>query len=64
MKNLDTAALLLVVVGALNWGLVGLLGYNLVESLLGQGTVLTQVVYDLVGVSGVLVLWGWYGKMK
>jgi uncharacterized membrane protein YuzA (DUF378 family) len=48
-------AFTLVVVGALNWGLVGLLGFNLVETILGVGTTLTKVVYVLVGVSAVWV---------
>ncbi|MDP2637778.1 MAG: DUF378 domain-containing protein [Candidatus Levybacteria bacterium] len=48
------AAFVLTVVGALNWGFVGLLNYNLVESLLG-GLGLTNVVYILVGASAVYV---------
>lgn len=55
MKALHMAAFLLVVVGAINWGLVGLLQYNLVEMLVG-GFGLTNIVYDLVGVSGVYIL--------
>ena len=43
---------ILLVVGGLNWGLVSL-GYNLVESILGTGT-LTTVVYGLVGLSAVV----------
>lgn len=54
MKALHMVAFALVVIGAVNWGLVGLLGYNLVETLVG-GFGLTNVVYDLVGVSGVYV---------
>lgn len=54
MKMLHMAAFLLVVVGALNWGLVGLFQYNLVESLLG-GLGLTNIVYILVGVSAVYI---------
>lgn len=40
-------------VGAVNWGLVGLLNLNLVESLLGAGSFLTKAVYILVGAAGV-----------
>ena len=40
------------VVGALNWGLVGLLNLNVVEMLLGSGSLLTRVVYVVVGVAG------------
>ncbi len=54
MKYLSTVALVLVVVGAVNWGLVGLLNLNLVEMLFGMSMV-TKVVYLLVGVSGVYV---------
>ena len=53
MKALHVVSFLLVVVGALNWGLVGFFNYNLVESLLGAST-LTTVVYSLVGVAAVV----------
>jgi uncharacterized protein len=42
---------LLVIIGALNWGLVGILDLNLVDKLLGSGTVISRVVYSLVGVA-------------
>lgn len=61
MSTLDTIAMFLVVIGAINWGLVGLLNMNLVEAVLGMG--LAKFVYILVGVGGLLVLYGWYGKM-
>ena len=48
-------AFVLVVVGALNWGLSAL-GMNVVEMFLGVGTTLTRVVYLLVGASGVYLL--------
>lgn len=47
---------LLTVVGALNWGLVGLLDLNVVEQVLGVGTTATKAVYILVGVSGLAVI--------
>lgn len=40
------------VVGAINWGLVGLMGVNLVEAVLGSGTMLARAVYILVGLAG------------
>lgn len=52
MKALHMATFTLVVVGALNWGLVGLFNLNLVESVLGMGP-LVKLVYILVGVSAV-----------
>ena len=45
------------VVGALNWGLVGLLNLNLVETLLGSGSLLSRAVYVVVGLAGVYKLY-------
>lgn len=47
---------LLVVVGALNWGLVGAFNKNLVSSMLGSGTMAEKIVYILVGVAGIMKL--------
>lgn len=55
MKNLHFVVFTLVVVGALNWGLVGLFNYNLVNALLGSLPGLEKLVYILVGVSGVVL---------
>lgn len=56
MKNLHMLAWWLVFIGALNWGLVGLLGLNLVEMLLGAWPMVVRLVYVLVGVSAVVQL--------
>ncbi len=61
MKAATMIALILTVVGALNWGLVGLgnlisSNLNLVNLLFGQWPVVESVVYLLVGISGVLLL--------
>jgi uncharacterized membrane protein YuzA (DUF378 family) len=56
MKPLHWIALVLVIVGALNWGLVGLFQFDLVAALFGgQAGLLSRVVYGLVGLSGVVV---------
>ena len=47
-------------IGALNWGLVGLFGFNLVTMLLGNGTLLTRLVYILVGISGIYLLMNFF----
>ncbi|MFC0188772.1 DUF378 domain-containing protein [Fictibacillus aquaticus] len=52
MDWLKKLASLLVIIGALNWGLVGLFGFNLVTEIFGSASTLTKVVYTLVGVSG------------
>jgi uncharacterized membrane protein YuzA (DUF378 family) len=51
----DWVALVLVVVGGLNWGLVGLLNFDLVAAIFGSMSVLSRVVYSLVGVSAIYV---------
>ncbi len=55
MKIINLIALILLVVGGLNWGLVGLFSFDLVAYILGVGTMLSNVVYILVGLSAVLV---------
>jgi uncharacterized membrane protein YuzA (DUF378 family) len=56
MKPLHWIALLLVIVGAVNWGLVGLFQVDLVAALFGgQSAPLSRVVYALVGLAGVVV---------
>ena len=57
MKKLDTAALILVVVGALNWGLVAIAEFDLVATIVGlefgQTNAFSRIVYGLVGLSAV-----------
>lgn len=53
MCRLHQAAALLVIVGGLNWGLIGLLKFNLVMTLLGAWPLAERAVYILVGVSAV-----------
>lgn len=55
MKVLKAIALVLVIVGGLNWLLVGLLDFNLVTTLLGTG-ILAKIVYTLVGLSALFCL--------
>ena len=56
MKALHAVTFVLVVVGAINWGLIGLLNLNLVHNLLGSISGLETLVYVLVGASGVVLL--------
>lgn len=51
-KELDMVANLLVTLGALNWGMVGAFKLDLVQTLLGTSPALVQLVYILVGLSG------------
>ncbi len=54
MQVLKTIAYTLVLIGALNWGLIGLFGFDLVESIFGDMTVLSRIVYSLVGISAIV----------
>lgn len=56
MRFLKILTYLLVLVGALNWGLVGLFNFNLVSALLGDMTFLSRTVYILVGISAIISL--------
>ena len=54
MNTLYRLSLVLVIIGAINWGLVGLLQFDLVAALFGgQDAPLSRVVYALVGIAGV-----------
>jgi uncharacterized membrane protein YuzA (DUF378 family) len=55
MKYLHMVAFLLLVVGGLNWGLVGLFKFNLVSTLFGSMSTLEMLVYVLVGLSAVYI---------
>jgi uncharacterized membrane protein YuzA (DUF378 family) len=52
MKTLDAIALLLVIIGAINWGLIGFFRFDLVAALFGDMTTLTRIIYALVGIAG------------
>lgn len=54
MKILNTLTLVLIIVGGLNWGLVGVAKFDLVATLFGAGSVLSNIVYTLVGISALV----------
>ena len=56
MNTLFKSALVVSIIGCINWGLVGLFDFNLVEYLFGDGTLLTRIVYVLVLISGLVQL--------
>lgn len=55
MKIIDKIALVLIIIGAINWGLIGFFGFNLVDFIFGEMSIISRIIYALVGVSG---LWG------
>lgn len=56
MKALNAIALVLIIVGGINWGLVGLFDFNLVAAIFGADSVLTNLVYILVGIAALYAL--------
>ncbi len=55
MKTLKWTAMLLMVIGSINWGLVGIFNFNVIDAIFGVGSVIATIIYILVGLSG---LWG------
>ena len=62
MKTLNFVALTIVMIGAVNWGLIGFFNFNLVAFLFGDMTLLSRIVYALVGLCG-LYLVTFYGLL-
>jgi uncharacterized membrane protein YuzA (DUF378 family) len=51
MKLLNVVSLILIIIGGINWGLIGFFQFNLVNSLLGEFSMLTKIIYCLVGIA-------------
>ncbi len=54
MEILQKVALVFTIIGAIVWGLIGLFDFNLVEFIFGQNSVLSRVVYTIVGICGLI----------
>lgn len=54
MRGMYNIALTLLIIGGLNWGLVGLFNYNLVDALFGTATWISRIIYTLVGLSAIV----------
>ena len=62
MKTINYIVLAIAIIGAVNWGLIGIFNFNLVSFLFGQMSWLSRIVYTLVGLSG-LYLITFYGQL-
>lgn len=60
LNTLGLVALILVIIGGLNWGLVGFFSFDLVAALFGAGTMLAKIVYDLVGLSALYLAFAYF----
>ncbi|HIQ90497.1 MAG TPA: DUF378 domain-containing protein [Candidatus Coprosoma intestinipullorum] len=54
METLQKICLVLTIIGAINWGLIGILDLNVVSLLFGEKTVISNIVYTLVGIAGII----------
>ncbi|CCX88938.1 putative uncharacterized protein [Clostridium sp. CAG:590] len=63
MKALDYTVLTIVLIGAINWGLIGFFDFDLVSTLFGQMSILTRIIYAVVGIGGLYAI-SYYGRMN
>lgn len=54
MNTLQKACLVITIIGALNWGFIGLLDINIIEAVFGVGSVIARVIYSIVGLTGLI----------
>jgi uncharacterized membrane protein YuzA (DUF378 family) len=57
LSTLEWVALILVIIGALNWGLFGLFGYDVVEEIFGSLTTISRLIYIFIGLAGMYLLY-------
>ncbi|CUH92700.1 DUF378 domain-containing protein [Herbinix luporum] len=63
MKTLDYIALVLVAIGAINWGLIGFFEFDLVKAIFGDMTWVSRIIYALVGIAGLYSL-SFFGRIR
>jgi uncharacterized protein len=56
LSTIQRLALILTIIGAINWGLIGFFGFNLVEAIFGDNSALSRIIYGLVGIAGLINL--------
>lgn len=56
LSALDWVAIILLIVGGLNWGLVGALNFDLVKNIFGDMSLISRIVYSLVGISALYLI--------
>ena len=54
MQTIQKICLLLTIIGAINWGLIGIFDFNLVDTIFGTGSMLSRIIYSLVGIAGLI----------
>ena len=54
MQTLQKVALVITIIGAINWGFIGIFDLNFVDSIFGVGSALSRLIYTLVGLTGLI----------
>lgn len=54
MNTLQKVCLVITIIGALNWGFIGLLDINIVDAIFGAGSIISRIIYSLVGLTGLI----------
>jgi uncharacterized protein len=60
MKVLSIIAIVLLLIGGLNWGLVGFFNFDLVSAIFGQGSMISRAIFALVGISALYKIFFWH----
>lgn len=63
MKTVDYIALIFVIIGAINWGLIGFFGFDLVKMIFGDMSFISRVIYSVVGIAGLYAL-SYFGRLR
>lgn len=64
MQTIQKICLLLTIIGAINWGLVGIFDFNLVDTIFGTGAILSRIIYSLVGIAGLINIYLLFSDFK
>lgn len=64
MEIVQKTALVITIIGAINWGLIGFFDFNLVETLFGIDSILSKIIYMLVGITGLINIGILFSKFK
>lgn len=64
METLQKIALSLTIIGALNWGLIGFFDFNLVDSIFGVSSMLSKLIYILVGIAGIINIYTLFSHIE
>ncbi|MBI5005451.1 MAG: DUF378 domain-containing protein [Candidatus Lloydbacteria bacterium] len=56
LSTIDWVALILVIIGGVNWGLIGFFNFDLVAAIFGSASIISSIIYDVVGISAIYLI--------